>query len=100
MWYNLRMDITRRDFVGAALAAGVWGTAAGTAAPRMENRHPGGGEPHLVLGVLSDIHIFDEKQVPVFERALEFFRDRKADGVIIAGDMADRGLVDQLELVG
>ena len=56
--------------------------------------------PHLVLGVLSDIHIFDEKQVPVFERALEFFRDRKADGVIIAGDMADRGLVDQLELVG
>ena len=49
---------------------------------------------------MSDIHIFNEKQVPVFERALEFFRDRKADGVIIAGDMADRGLVDQLELVG
>ena len=57
------------------------------------------GEAHLRLGVLSDIHIYDEKQVPVFERALEFFRDRKADGVIIAGDMADRGLVDQLELV-
>ena len=94
------MNTTRRDFVGAALAAGVWGTAAGTAAPHMESRRPGGGEPHLVLGVLSDIHIFDEKQVPVFERALEFFRDRKADGVIIAGDMADRGLVDQLELVG
>ena len=57
------------------------------------------GPVRLKLGVLSDIHIFDEKQVPVFERALEFFRDRKADGVIIAGDMADRGLVDQLELV-
>ena len=98
------MDITRRNFVGAALAAGVWGgarscAAAETAAPHMESRHLGGGEPHLILGVLSDIHIFDEKQVPVFERALEFFRDRKADGVIIAGDMADRGLVDQLELV-
>ena len=98
------MHMTRRSFVGAALAAGAWGgahscTAAETAAPHVESRHLGGGEPHLILGVLSDIHIFDEKQVPVFERALEFFRDRKADGVIIAGDMADRGLVDQLELV-
>ena len=110
------MNMTRRGFVGAAFAAGVWGTreslggsrscatAAGSAdaikcvppSSDAQERVP----PHLVLGVLSDIHIFDEKQVPVFERALEFFRDRKADGVIIAGDMADRGLVDQLELVG
>ena len=91
------MDITRRNFVGTALAAGVWGgsRSCATAADAQE-RVP----PHLILGVLSDIHIFNEKQVPVFERALEFFRDRKADGVIIAGDMADRGLVDQLELVG
>ena len=97
MWYNRCMDITRRSFVGAALAAGVWGgsRSCATAADAQERV-----SPCLILGVLSDIHIFDEKQVPVFERALEFFRDRKADGVIIAGDMADRGLVDQLELVG
>ncbi len=56
--------------------------------------------PDLKLGVLSDIHIFDEKQVPVFEKALTYFRDSGVDGVIIAGDMADRGLLDQLELVG
>ena len=83
------MRMTRRNFVGAALAAGVLGGVRSESAPH----------PALRLGVLSDIHVFDEKQVPVFERALEFFRDRKADGVIIAGDMADRGLVDQLELV-
>ena len=92
-------------FLAGAAASGVLEgrrllAAAGTAAPHKESRHLGGGEPHLILGVLSDIHIYDEKNVPVFERALEFFRDRKADGVIIAGDMADRGLVDQLELVG
>ena len=82
-------DISRRSFLAGAAASGA----------RLLGVMPG-GEANLLLGVLSDIHIFDEKQVPVFERALEFFRDRKVDGVIIAGDMADRGLVDQLELVG
>ena len=90
------MDITRRNFVGSLASLGTLGGSqlVATAADAI-NCVP----PHLILGVLSDIHIFDETQVPVFERALAFFRDRKADGVIIAGDMADRGLVDQLELV-
>ena len=100
-------DVSRRFFLAGAAASGarclLGGTrscaAAETATPHMESRHLGGGEARLRLGVLSDIHIYDEKNVPVFERALTFFRDRKADGVIIAGDMADRGLVDQLELV-
>ena len=82
------IDISRRLFLAGAAASGARFLGAAPC-----------GEANLRLGVLSDIHIFDEKQVPVFERALEFFRDRKADGVIIAGDMADRGLVDQLELV-
>ena len=80
--------VSRRFFLAGMAASGarLWGAVPG-------------GEAHLRLGVLSDIHIYDEKNVPVFERALEFFRDSQADGVIIAGDMADRGLVDQLELV-
>ena len=81
-------DIPRRAFLAGAAASGAKFLVA---APN--------GKAHLRLGVLSDIHIYDERQVPVFERALAFFRDRGADGVIIAGDMADRGLVDQLELV-
>ena len=105
------MDITRRNFVGSLASLGTLGGSqlVATAADAINCVPPGLNgtadaincvPPHLILGVLSDIHIFNEKQVPVFERALEFFRDRKADGVIIAGDMADRGLVDQLELVG
>ena len=97
------VDISRRYFLAGAAASGTRLLMGGS---QLAATDMGSADaincvpPHLVLGVLSDIHIFDEKQVPVFERALEFFRDRKADGVIIAGDMADRGLVDQLELVG
>ena len=82
-------DMTRRCFLACAAAAGAKTFAAGVPA----------GAPRLKLGVLSDIHIYDERQLPVFERALAFFRDAGADGVIIAGDMADRGLTDQLALV-
>ena len=84
------MDMTRRNFFLGGLAS--LGALDAFGSDKRDS-------PNLRLGVLSDIHIYDEKQVPVFERALAFFRDRKADGVIIAGDMADRGLVDQLELV-
>ena len=93
------MDMTRKKFfLGGLASLGALGGSqlVATAADAPSKL---GGSPNLRLGVLSDIHIYDEKQVPVFERALAFFRDRKADGVIIAGDMADRGLVDQLELV-
>ena len=63
-------DVSRRMFLAGAAASGA----------RFLGAVPG-GEVHLRLGVLSDIHIFDERQVPVFERALAFFRDRTADGV-------------------
>ena len=57
------MVITRRNFVGSALAAGVWEAAAGTAAPHMESRHLGGVghdkrvPPLLKFGVVSDVHV-------------------------------------------
>lgn len=57
------------------------------------------GEARLKIGILSDIHIRKEKDVPVFQKALEFFRDKGADGVILAGDLADFGLLWQLERV-
>ena len=81
------MEISRRGFLAAAAAA-----AGGVcAADRIR--------PNLTLGVQSDIHINTADQVPVFEQALAFFRDNGADGVVIAGDMADTGLVHQLEKV-
>ena len=81
-------DVSRREFLGCAAAAMGTHVFAGDA-----------GKPNLTLGVLSDVHVNTAQQVPVLEKAFAFFRDRGADGVIIAGDMADTGLVEQLELI-
>ncbi len=87
------LDISRKGFLGfAAAAAGsrVFGAAAK------------GGAPNLKLGILSDVHIQSTTagQILVFEKTLAFFRDAGVDGVIIAGDIANTGLVEQLEVVG
>ena len=57
------------------------------------------GNPNLTIGVLSDIHIRDAASAQTFHHTLEYFRDLKVDGVIIAGDMADWGLEPQLQVV-
>ena len=86
---------SRRFFIGGALS---FGALAGCKAFTRAGAAAEGGEL-LKLGVLSDIHINTEAQVPCFIRALEFFRMRKVDGVLIAGDMADNGRIDQMKLV-
>ncbi len=66
------------------------------------------GTPRLRFGVVSDIHITKvgagEKMEAwgnnlTFRHTLEWFRDQNVDAVVIAGDMADKGMVDQLEAV-
>lgn len=57
------------------------------------------GEPNLRIGVLSDIHVSGEGSKAMFQHALEFFRNRNVDGVLIAGDMADNGVEEQLKQV-
>ena len=52
------------------------------------------------MGVLSDIHIRCDKpeQGEMFRKALEYFRDRGVDAVLLAGDIADTGRVAELEI--
>ena len=57
------------------------------------------GESRLKMGILSDIHICNQATEDMFRHALEYFRDQNVDGVIIAGDMADNGLVSELAQV-
>ena len=66
------------------------------------------GRPNLTLGVLSDIHLsiakgkdgtFSFAGEEMFRKALGWFRDQGVDGVLVCGDMADRGTVDELEAV-
>lgn len=54
-----------------------------------------GAKARLKLGILSDVHI-REMDNPDWDtrwlvKAFEYFRDNGADGVIIAGDIADQG---------
>lgn len=55
-------------------------------------------EPRLRLGVLSDPHVIDRNDELL--KAFRYFDGRCADGIVLAGDLADFGLIPQLELVG
>lgn len=84
------MKISRRVFLGGITAA------AGMTA--WSDEYSSGAK--LKLGILSDIHLRDPGTETYFVKALTGFKKRGADCVIIAGDMADRGLLSELKLVG
>ena len=89
--------LNRRDFLKNACAA-----AAASGLPTVVR---GAASPDLRLGLLSDIHIsIGPKTDPVkatatFRHALEYFRDRHVDGVLVSGDLTDAGLVTELRAV-
>ena len=81
--------ITRREFiVGASLASSVYSL----------KELAVGAKPNLCVGILSDVHINHER-LPTLRRALEFFRDRNVDAVMIAGDLSTRGQIQELKLL-
>ena len=57
------------------------------------------GSPNLKVGLLSDIHITDWDSTAVLRKALAWFDSNKVDAVLIAGDLADHGILLQLEIV-
>ena len=89
-----RQVLTRRAFFGQATAATV--LAAAGCFPK-----DGGDGPKLKVGVLSDIHLLVQKDSMKsdvwFEKALRWYDERKADAVLLCGDIADCGLVSELE---
>ena len=59
------------------------------------------GERRLRLGVISDIHVAEKPSGPYyrFVQALRWLRDRDVDGVLIAGDLTERGFGCEMEVV-
>ena len=100
------MNITRRSFfIGGC--AGALGAFCGNRFVYAAG-FKAGGKPKVRFGVVSDIHITkvgaDEKMSAwgnnlTFKHTLEWFRDQSVDAVLIAGDMADNGMVEQMEAV-
>lgn len=52
---------------------------------------------NLKVGILSDVHITDEKSKETFIKALEYFKDADVDAIMIAGDMIECGMAEELE---
>ena len=82
--------MTRRTFIGSALATGfaAWART-GVPAPAAQR---------LVFGVMSDMHITDERSCEAVVRGLRLFREQDVGAVVFAGDMIDNGLLGELEL--
>ena len=98
------MNISRRFFIGGAASFGAF---AGNRVVRAAGNALA-GTPNITFGVVSDIHITKvgegEKMEAwgnnlTFRHTLEWFRDQGVDAVLIAGDMADNGMVEQMEAV-
>ncbi len=103
------MNTSRRDFIGLAAAFAAMRGMSALAAANEAGLAKGGAR--LRFGVVSDVHIKDIPSMNVkfpgssgntqlIEHAFAYFRDRGADGVVIAGDIADNGHVEQLVAVG
>ena len=98
------MAVSRRSFIGGALSLGAF---AGCRAFRAPAGLFADGTPGLVLGVISDIHVDaapgDYRKfgdTVQFEKTLRWFDAQGVDGVALAGDMADNGMITQLQAVG
>ena len=89
------MNISRKNFLIGSMAVAAAGARRMFAAPAGTVC----GTPRLKVAVMSDIHVRDEATQKVFIKALEWYRAQGVDAVLVAGDMADHGLVFQLQLV-
>ena len=83
----------RRDFLKGACAVGA--CMAGAKAALAESV----GAAKLKIGVLSDIHLEGPASVEKLEKALVCYRDRRVDGVLICGDLADHGILPELKML-
>ena len=79
-------NISRRMFLANAAAAAGAPAFAGVAKG-----------PNVSFGVLSDVHLERRGDEDTLIKALEYFRDNGADGVLIAGDIANTGRIEQIE---
>ena len=98
--YNVKKNmydiplLSRRAFGRLAFGAAVASAARPLAALAGD-----AGACRLRIGVLSDIHLTEATCARHFRKALKWFDARKADGVIIAGDLGYNGLIREMKVV-
>lgn len=108
--------MTRREFIGDGFAAFASLFCGRLFAAPLGWKH--GGKPNLVFGVISDTHLISSRRKreelmwtrtrhpfgnekgradKYLVSALEYFRERNVDAVMHCGDIADQGLVSEME---
>ena len=99
------MDVSRRWFIGGASSIGV---LAGCRCVDMPSWLVADSRPNLTFGVVSDVHVrlnSDGKGISkthdctTLVHTFEWFRDQGVDAVMIVGDIADKGMVEELQAV-
>ncbi len=78
---------TRRFFIGGCAS---FGALAGCKAIKVPGAALGGGA-RVKFGVVSDVHLDHLGDETEFRKALEYFRDQGADGVMVPGDVSNSG---------
>ena len=96
------MNISRREFLFGAAAFGLGGWRLFAAPPGWKPH----SNPNIVFGVLADTHLrisrsggYDGRNWPdkYLVAALEHFRAQNVDAVVHCGDMADRGVIAEMQ---
>ena len=97
------MNVSRRWFIGGASSIGV---LAGCRC--MPGWLGGSAKANLTFGVVSDVHVrlatdgkglLKSHDCTTLIHTFEWFRDQGVDAVMIVGDIADKGMVKELQAV-
>ncbi|MBR4171372.1 MAG: metallophosphoesterase, partial [Kiritimatiellae bacterium] len=92
---SVRNGISRRTFFGQAAMASAAAMSGYAITSSTDDK------PRLKVGVISDIHLLLQKDGMhsdvYYEKSLRSFDAMKADAVLLCGDIADCGLVAELE---
>ncbi|MBO5941579.1 MAG: metallophosphoesterase [Kiritimatiellae bacterium] len=88
------MNISRRKMLAGGFGAAAYMSLRGAKAAGLMKKGR-----NLRIGIMSDIHITDEKSAERVEKAFSYLKDQKVDGVLISGDLIDGGVREQLEIV-
>ena len=99
----MAFDVSRRWFIGGLASFGAFG---GNGILRAEPGKYSGGVAKLKFGVISDVHLRVDLKGPglipgnnteTLESTLAWYRDNGVDAVAVVGDIADRGIVEEME---
>ena len=88
-------SLDRRDFLKGMAASAAMAAVGGM---NLHAAVPEGKKPLMRFGAVSDVHIYlDPKCTDTWEKTLKWYDEQKVDAVLVAGDIADWGLVQQLQ---